>query len=191
MIKWLIEFVSKVWKKIEDVLANYLAHIIIAAILVLIVLLRNWSFSKHTVELYGLVWLSVPLSVVFVGVMIRSLSQSRLKNYRRDEIFGLIWKWNDSQESTSDEYLGLTALCPRCFHELGCDVVRDLPEFRCPNCSFSAEMFIEDFHGNPIYGYNRIVKRAHEEKERRIESGEYKKAKQRIKKSRGDERRKS
>ena len=174
-------FLSKVWTKIEDILAKYLAYIIITAIPVLIVLLWNWSFSKHSVELYGWVWLSTPLVVVVVVIVIHSLSKNRLKNYRSDEIFGMIWKWNDVPESTSDEYLGITPLCPKCFHGLEYGFGQHLPEFRCPHCSFSEEMFIEDFHGNPTFGYDSIIKRAYNETKRRIESGDYKKAKQRIK----------
>ena len=181
MMNWIKELVGKVWENIEDQLAKYIAYISIAIFLVLVLSLRNWAFSKHTVELYGWVWLSTPLLVIFLALIICSLFRNRLKNYRRDEIYGVIWKWNDYPESTSDDYYGLTPLCPKCFHDLEYAVPEALPEFRCPNCSFSEEMFIEDFHGNPIYGYDKTIKRAYKETERRIESGDYKKAKQRIK----------
>ena len=181
MMNWIKELVGKVWENIEDQLAKYIAYISIAIFLVLVLSLRNWAFSKHTVELYGWVWLSTPLLVIFLALIICSLFRNRLKNYRRDEIYGVIWKWNDYPESTSDDYYGLGPFCPKCFHGLKYGVVRQLPEFRCPQCSFSTDMLIEDFHGMAIWGYDGIVKRAHEEKERRIETGEYKKAKQRIK----------
>ena len=181
MMNWLKEFVNKAWKNIEDQSAKYLAYTVITIFLVLILSLRNWSVSKHTVELYGWVWLSIPLFVVFVALIIYSLSQNKLNNYRRDEIYEMIWKWNDYPESTSDEYLGLTPLCPKCFHELRYTIVQSAPTFICANCSFSTETIIDDVNGRIVYNYDQIIKRVYKETERRIESGDYRKAKKRIK----------
>jgi len=52
-----MKFVSKIWDKIEDHLAKYVAGLIIVVFLSLCLLLWKWCFTKHSLELYGLFWL--------------------------------------------------------------------------------------------------------------------------------------
>ena len=102
-------------------------------------------------------------------------------NYNRDEIFGIIWKWENFQTHTGEEPRKLTPLCPKCSFELEGAFVKGLLGFVCPSCSFSKDIIIIDVDGEIIHEMGKVYKYVDKEIERRIDTDDFRYAKKRIK----------
>jgi hypothetical protein len=80
MIERIKKFGLRIWDKIEDNLAGYIALFIIAISLAALLFLREWSSTKHTLGLYGGVWLLLLFLFLFLlGHFLCSIL--REKNY--------------------------------------------------------------------------------------------------------------
>jgi hypothetical protein len=63
-------FVLKIWDKVQDHLASYIARYILLLLGVIFLIicfsLRKWAFTKHSLEIYGWGWLAISLLFLFL-----------------------------------------------------------------------------------------------------------------------------
>jgi hypothetical protein len=71
VIERLKNFGLKIWGKIEDHLAGYIAAFIIVLFLSAFLLLKNWFITKYSLKMYGWTWLL--LACLFLSSLIYSL----------------------------------------------------------------------------------------------------------------------
>lgn len=78
MVEWIKQFGLKVWNEIENNLAKYIAGIIIVIFLAVCLLLWEWSLTKHSLKLYGFIWLFLSiLSIVLIFHFLLSVFRFR------------------------------------------------------------------------------------------------------------------
>ncbi len=68
MLERIRQFVARVWDKVEDRLAGYIAGFIVFAFLAAILFSWRWSSTKHSLELYGWIWLLLSIFLIFLLV---------------------------------------------------------------------------------------------------------------------------
>ena len=112
MIEWIRKFGLKIWSKIENHLAGYIAVIIILIFLAACSLLWEWSSTKHSLEMYGWTWLL--LSIFFISLLcyfMFSLLRERARLKDPDDIKGAIEDWlvrgHDVEKDTQYFFRGL------------------------------------------------------------------------------------
>ena len=95
---WIKSFGLKIWDKIKDHLASYIARYILLLVgvifLIICFFLRKWAFTKYSLEIYVWTWLSILFVFLFLFVFfLRSTLYKvrRLKNPR--DIINAINNW--------------------------------------------------------------------------------------------------
>jgi len=74
MSSWIKNFGIKIWQKIEDQLANYIACLIIAIFAILFFVLKEWFLKVRAIAMYNLFWFL--LCVFFITLVIYFLSSA-------------------------------------------------------------------------------------------------------------------
>ena len=91
---WIKRFFFKICSKIEDRLAAYIASGIIIVVLVICIVFWEWIKTKHSLEVYGWLWVLISVVILFLVVFFfRSMlnDRGRLKNPR--DIVSAINAW--------------------------------------------------------------------------------------------------
>jgi hypothetical protein len=105
------------------------------------------------------------------------LSNKKIKSYLMDEVKGLIWEWDDFQAFTDESPpYNLTPLCPRCWAKL--PVTDATHNYQCISCDFKKDYELT---------HKELIEVVKIEIEKRIKTGEWKLAKSRIKRRRGED----
>ena len=97
-INFIKSFGLKIWDKVKDHLASYIARYILLLLgfifLIIFFFLRKWAFTKHPLEIYGWTWLLILSIFLFLfRYFLRSIlrDRGRLKNQR--DIINAIDNW--------------------------------------------------------------------------------------------------
>lgn len=100
------KFLLRIWNEVENHLAKYIAAFIIIAFLVVCIAFCRWMVVKHSLELYGWLWILIPSLVVALSVLIFWLatrqkilyeSEGDIKNILRKWLTHHVNKWKQSQ----------------------------------------------------------------------------------------------
>ena len=134
------------------------------------------SLDKIQVEVtLPFYWL--PIIFALGALVIRLLiwrANKKSESYLMDEIQGLVWEWDYFQTSTSDSPpYNLTALCPQCLAKL--PITDTTCHYQCPSCSFEKDCSLT---------HENLMAFVKTEIEKREKTGDWKLAKNRIKKVR-------
>ena len=79
------KFGLKIWNKIEDHLAKYIAGGIIVIFVVLCIVSWEWLRAKHSLEMFGWLWILILFLLVSLPVLIFWLFTRRKILYEEDE----------------------------------------------------------------------------------------------------------
>ena len=79
------KFGLRIWSKIEDHLAKYIAGVIIAISVIACISSGKWLTSKHSLEMYGFVWIAIIVGIIFLSALtfwltIREPKKKKLTN---------------------------------------------------------------------------------------------------------------
>ncbi|MHC4630662.1 MAG: hypothetical protein ACYS9C_05260 [Planctomycetota bacterium] len=78
------KFCLRIWDKIEDHLAKYISGLIIAFFTIALIILRKWLAAKHSLKMYGWLWILILFTLVSVPVLIFWLLKRRKILYEED-----------------------------------------------------------------------------------------------------------
>lgn len=78
MKEWIKKFCLRIWDKIEDHLAKYIAGVIIAIFVIVSIIFWKWLIAKHSLELYGAVWVIASLAVASLPILLFLLIKRRV-----------------------------------------------------------------------------------------------------------------
>ena len=76
------KFGLRIWDKIEDHLAKCIAGVIIAFFVVAALIFWKWLTSKHSLEMYGGVWIVTFFAMVFLSVLVFWLVGRKPRNQK-------------------------------------------------------------------------------------------------------------
>lgn len=98
MLNWLKNFGIKIWQKIEDRLAKYIASLIVVIFLILCFALKEWFLRVSAIRMYNLIWSLLCVSFVFLIIyFLFNFFKGKKRLTDAKDIIGTIGDWfNDS-----------------------------------------------------------------------------------------------
>jgi hypothetical protein len=94
VIERLKSFGIRIWDKILDHLAGYIALIILAVIATTYIIFSEWLKSKHTFEMYGLLWVMSAVGIaLFPFILYWLLTRTKILYEDEDDIKNILRKW--------------------------------------------------------------------------------------------------
>ena len=94
MIERLKNFGLRIWDKILDHLAGSIALIIFAVVATVYIVFSEWLKSKHTFEMYGLLWVMLAVGIaLFPSILYWLLTRTKILYEDEDDIKNILRKW--------------------------------------------------------------------------------------------------